>query len=154
MKKETANAIAVVFRDGPDQYEVWRDFRPVPVISVAPVRRPKLDETGTRYSFDQERELMKDKMRSILRIAAQWGHRDICLGAFGVGPIFRNPVREVAEMWKQLLFEESEFTGVFSNVVFAIETPPSGVSSKSGASDLEVFQYIFDPSRIFATAYR
>jgi uncharacterized protein (TIGR02452 family) len=96
---------------------------------------------------------MKDKMRSILRIAAQWGHRDICLGAFGVGPIFRNPVREVAEMWKQLLFEESEFTGVFSNVVFAIETQ-SNVSSRSGSSDLEVFQYVFDPSRIFATAYR
>ena len=143
----------MVFRDGPEHYEVWRDFRPVPVISVAPVRRPKLDETGTRYSFDQERELMKDKMRSILRIAAQWGHRDICLGAFGVGPIFRNPVREVAEMWKQLLFEESEFTGVFANVVFAIETP-SNMSSKSGPSDLEIFQYIFDPSRIFATTYR
>lgn len=147
------NATAVVFRDGPDQYDVWREFRPVPVISVAPVRRPKLDETGTKYSFDQERELMKDKMRSILRIAAQWRHRDICLGAFGVGPIFRNPVREVAEMWKQLLFEDSEFTGVFSNVVFAIETP-SNVSSKSGLSDLEVFQHIFDPSRIFATTYR
>ena len=142
-----------MFRDGPDQYEVWRDFKSVPVISVAPVRRPKLDETGTRYSFDQERELMKDKMRSILRIAAKWGHRDICLGAFGVGSIFRNPVREVAEMWKQLLFEESEFTGVFSNVVFAIE-PSSNATSSPGPSDLEVFQGVFDPGRIFATTYR
>lgn len=128
-------------------------MRAVPVISVAPVRRPKLDETGSRYSFDQERELMKDKMRTILRIAAQWNHRDICLGAFGVGPIFRNPVREVAEMWKQLLFEESEFTGVFSNVVFAIECSTNG-GSRSALSDLEVFQHVFDPSRIFATNYR
>lgn len=93
---------------------------------------------------------MKDKMRSVLRIAAQWGHRDICLGAFGVGPVFRNPVKEVAEMWKQLLFDEIEFTGVFLNVVFAIETRFS-VSFKS---DLEVFQWVFDPSRIFATTYR
>lgn len=128
-------------------------MRPVPVISVVPVRRPKLDESGTRYSFEQERELMKDKMRTILRIAAQWRHRDICLGAFGVGPIFRNPAREVAEMWKQLLFEESEFTGVFSNVVFAIESPMNG-GSKSSLSDLEIFQHVFDPARIFATNYR
>jgi uncharacterized protein (TIGR02452 family) len=96
---------------------------------------------------------MKDKMRTILRITALWRHRDICLGAFGVGPIFRNPAREVAEMWKQLLFEETEFTGVFSNVVFAIEHSTSG-GSKHSPSDLEIFQHVFDPSRIFATNFR
>lgn len=123
------------------------------MISVAPVKRPKLNETGTEYSFDQERGLMKDKMRSILRIAANHRHRDFCLGAFGVGPIFRNPAREVAEMWKQLLFDDVEFTGVFLNVVFVIENP-SNDSSKSGPSELEIFQHVLDPSRIFATTYR
>ena len=81
-------------------------MRWLPVISVAPVRRPKLDESGTKYSFSQEKELMREKMRTVLRLASYCGHTSICIGAFGVGPIFRNPVGEVARMWRKLLFEE------------------------------------------------
>lgn len=129
---------------------MWKETRVVPVISVAPVQRPKLDESGTLYSFDQERELMMDKMRTILRIAAHWRHRNICLGAFGLGQTFRNPAEEVAKMWKQLLFDEKEFKGVFSNVVFAI-----GCSTNEGSLlDLEIFRKVFDPSQIFGTKYR
>ncbi|KAF4305031.1 hypothetical protein GTA08_BOTSDO06647 [Botryosphaeria dothidea] len=143
----------VVYRDGPESYQLWREFRALPVISVAPVRRPKLDESGTQYSFEQERELMLDKMRAVLRIAAAWGHKDICLGAFGVGPIFRNPAAEVARMWKSLLFHEKEFQGAFLNVVFAIETNQPG-NAKGGTSEHEVFRREFDPSNVFRTAYR
>lgn len=102
------------------------------------------------YSFDEERELMKDKMRTILRIAAKWNHKDICLNAFGVGSIFRNPARPVAEIWRQLLFQEEEFRGVFSNVVFAVDCSTNGASK----SDLDIFQYVFHPSQIFQTTYR
>ncbi|KAL0259986.1 hypothetical protein SLS55_005729 [Diplodia seriata] len=143
----------VVYRDGPESYQLWREFRALPVISVAPVRRPKLDETGTQYSFEQERELMLDKMRAVLRIAAAWGHKDVCLGAFGVGPIFRNPAAEVARMWKSLLFHEKEFQGAFVNIVFAIETNQPG-NAKGGASEHEIFRREFDPSNIFRTTYR
>ncbi|KAF2835925.1 hypothetical protein M501DRAFT_1007747 [Patellaria atrata CBS 101060] len=145
----------VVFRDGPEQYEVWREFKSLPVISVAPVRRPKLDETGTKYSFAQERELMLEKMRTVLRIAAAYGHKDLCLGAFGLGPVFRNPVREVAGMWRMLLFSEAEFVGAFSNVVFAIESHQSSpTTSRPSQSELEIFQEEFDPSNVFKTSYR
>ncbi|KZF21766.1 hypothetical protein L228DRAFT_159494 [Xylona heveae TC161] len=143
----------VVFRSGPDQYQVWRDFKVLPVISVAPVRRPKLDESGTRYSFEQERELMMEKMRTVLRIAAAWGHSDLCLGAFGVGHGFRNPVTEIASMWRTILFSEPEFQGLFSNIVFAIESSQTG-NAKGGLTDYEVFKQEFDPSNIFRTAYR
>ncbi|KAF2399824.1 hypothetical protein EJ06DRAFT_543321 [Trichodelitschia bisporula] len=143
----------VVFRDGPDQYEIWREPKELPVISVAPVRRPKLDETGTKYSFEQEKELMKEKMKTILRIAAYCKHKEICIGAFGIGPVFRNPVREVAHMWKELLFATEEFLGAFNDVVFAIDISQSS-SSKTAASDLETFKEVFDPSQIFHTSYR
>ncbi|KAK7521681.1 hypothetical protein IWX49DRAFT_511220 [Phyllosticta citricarpa] len=143
----------VVFRDGPDNYQVWREFRALPVISVAPVRRPKLDESGQRYSFEQERDLMLEKMRTVLRIAFAWGHRNICLGAFGVGPIFRNPAAEVAKMWKMLLFQEKEFQGAFHNVVFAVETNQPG-NTKGGPTEYEIFRREFDPSNVFRTAYR
>ncbi|KAI9801707.1 MAG: hypothetical protein M1833_002389 [Piccolia ochrophora] len=142
----------VVYRSGPDQYEVWSEFKSLPVISVAPVRRPKLDESGTRYSFDQERELMKEKVRTILRVAARHQHRDLCVGAFGAGSAFRNPVGEVAKMWKDILFAEPEFNGVFANVVFAVENILGG-SPRGDRTDYEVFKREFDPSNIFRSPY-
>jgi uncharacterized protein (TIGR02452 family) len=131
---------------------VWKDFQFLPVISVAPVRRPKLNESGSNYSFEQEKELMKEKMRSVLRIANHYEHKELCLGAFGVGPGFRNPVNEVANMWRELLFEETEFMGMFQNVVFAIESSQSG-SSKTGKSDYDVFKEVFAPSKLFPRSY-
>lgn len=144
-----------VFRNGPDQnYTPWKEMNWLPTISVAPVRRPKLDETGSVYSFAQEKELMREKMRSVLRIASFCGHTSVCIGAFGVGPIFRNPVGEVAKMWRKLLFEEDEFRGVFTDVVFAIDNSLLASSAKGGLSDLDVFRNEFDPSAIFPTRYR
>lgn len=96
---------------------------------------------------------MLEKMRTVLRIAAAWNHRDLCLGAFGAGPVFRNPVGEIARMWKMLLFHENEFLGAFANVVFAIEPSQGGVA-KGSLSDGDVFRMEFDPSNIFRTAYR
>ena len=144
----------VVFRSGPeDGYAPWSKFKHLPVISVAPVRRPKLDEKGTDYSFAQEKDIMKEKMRSVLRIAAYHQHFDLCMGAFGVGPGFRNPAFQIASMWRSLLFEEAEFCGVFSNVVFAIENT-SDSTSKDGLTDHEIFKKEFDPSNIVKTSWR
>lgn len=137
---------AVVFRSRAENgYTIWKEFKPLPIISVAPIRRPKLDDTGSNYSFDQEKELMKEKMRMVLRIAAIQQHRDLCMGAFGVGPGFRNPVTQVASMWRELLFSEEEFKGLFTNVVFAIECT-TNTNSKGGLSDHDVFKREFDPS--------
>ena len=148
------NPDPVIFRSRADEgYAVWKDFRSLPIISVAPVRRPKLDEGGCNYSFAQEKDLMKEKMKTILRIAAKNHHSDLCLGAFGVGPSFRNPIRQVAAMWKEILFMDAEFQGVFSNIVFAIEKS-AGTSSNNGTSDFDVFENEFDPSKIFQTAKR
>ncbi len=118
------------------------------------MRRPKLDETGTKYSFVQERELMKEKMRAVLRIASYCGHKTLVLGAFGLGPIFRNPAAEVARIWRKLLFEEEEFHGVFQDVVFAIDSSMIGPPSKGTLSDIEVFKQEFDPSMVFPISVR
>lgn len=143
----------VVFRSRAENgYSVWKKFKSLPVISVAPIRRPKLDETGLNYSFDQERELMKEKMRTVLRIAAAQHHRDLCMGAFGVGPGFRNPITQVATMWRDLLFSETEFQGLFTNIVFAIENVSTGVSK--GLSDHDVFKREFHPSVVVPSPRR
>jgi hypothetical protein len=126
-----------------------------------------LDVTGTRYSFEDEKELMKDKIRTALRIAVYYDHQDICFGAYGCGPIFRNPTREVATMFKDILFFEDEFKGQFSNVVFAFEpglSSSSSSSSSSGSSssgsshtqktDMQIFKEILDPAKLYNTAYK
>ncbi|OBT54728.1 hypothetical protein VE04_03974 [Pseudogymnoascus sp. 24MN13] len=129
----------VIFRSGPDRYQLWQKFKTLPVISVPPVRRPKLDPTGLKYSFEQEKELMREKMRTVLRMAVWWGYSDLALGAFGCGPVFRNPTREVATMWRDLLYFDAEFRGHFSNVVFAFDpldgTNPNPSPDKSSKKD-------------------
>lgn len=143
-----------VFRAGPEQdYAVFSEMASLPVISVAPVRRPKLDESNSKYSFAQEKELMKEKMRAVLRIASYCGHRNLVLGAFGLGPIFRNPASEVARMWRKLLFEEEEFHGAFQDIVFAIDSSMVGAPMKGSLTDYEVFQNEFSPQTLFPTKY-
>ncbi|KAI9745878.1 MAG: hypothetical protein M1818_000559 [Claussenomyces sp. TS43310] len=122
----------VVFRSGPERYQVWEEFEVLPVISVAPVKRPKLDPSARAYSFAQEKELMKEKMRTALRIAAWYDFADVCLGSWGCGPHFRNPTREVASMWRDVLFFEDEFEGQFRNVVFAFDGAESGGGGSGG----------------------
>lgn len=152
----SANLCAkVVFRGGPEQdYAPFAEVQSLPVISVAPVRRPKLDESGTKYSFAAEKELMREKMRAVLRIASYCGHRNLVLGAFGLGPIFKNPATEVARMWRTLLFEDDEFFGVFQDIVFAIDSAMVAPATKGGMSDLEIFRREFDPSLIFPVRYQ
>jgi uncharacterized protein (TIGR02452 family) len=124
--------VKVVYRSGhAEDYSQWDQFKHLPVISVTPMRRPKLDSTKELYAFKEEKEMMRDKLRSVLRIASNHGHRDICLGSFGTGSVWRNPPKEVAEMWKDLLFDDQEFTGLFKNIIFAF--PESG-------PDMEAFE--------------
>lgn len=134
----------VVFRSGHEHdYAMWHDSKwtVVSVVSVAAIARPKLDETGTRYSFIEERDLQKEKMKAILRIAASYGHVNLVLSGFGScgpgtgdgqgnssghnaighgGSSYKNPIRDVCKIWRELLLEDDEFRGWFKNVVFAV----------------------------------
>jgi hypothetical protein len=141
-------------------------FTGLPIISVCPVKRPKLDSSGKKYSFKQEKELMKDKLRTALRIAIYYNYPNLCIGTFGLGSGFRNPPEEVAIMWRDLFLKDPEFVGHFNDVVFAFEPPegPMGMSSSSSSkhsskhssssskssvsSDLEIFKHVFKPSVI------
>ncbi|KAL1964695.1 hypothetical protein VTN77DRAFT_6721 [Rasamsonia byssochlamydoides] len=93
----------------------------VSVISIAALCRPPLDNSGPRpkYRNLRDRELMKEKMRIILRIAAFNGHRRLVLGAFGCGA-FLNPREEVADCWAEV-FSEAEFKGGWwESICFAV----------------------------------
>ncbi|TVY23700.1 hypothetical protein LHYA1_G007841 [Lachnellula hyalina] len=157
----------VIFRNGPNNYEAWDEYQTVPVISVCPVKRPKLDTSGKKYSFKQEKEVMRDKIRTVLRIAIYYGYCNLVIGTFGLGPGFRNPPEEVASMWRDAFLKDPEFRNHFQDVVFAFQNPegpnaPSSSSSKSSSkssksssaskstasSDLEIFRHVFKPANI------
>jgi len=148
------NSSTVIFRDGEKgSYKPYDQYQDIPVISVAPIRGPRLDVSGSDYSFPEERELMETKMKSILRTAAWAGIPRLCIASFGIGPVFKNPARITAQMWKQLLFHDQEFYGAFEDIVFAIDTSPSS-ASKTSQDDLESYREVFHPSNVVPSQYR
>jgi hypothetical protein len=63
--------------------------------------------------------LLHEKIRTILYLAAANGHDSVVLGAFGCG-YFGNPTDVVAETFKKLLTTGGEFEDLFDLVVFAV----------------------------------
>ncbi|KAJ7216609.1 hypothetical protein GGX14DRAFT_605480 [Mycena pura] len=116
----------------------------VDVISCAAVRGPDVDEQG-RYADAAQRDLMREKIKCVLRAAVAQGCRRLVLGAFGCGA-FGNPPMEVAQLFRRVLLGRDgsgvgnrggEFVGCFDEVTFAI---------KGGRREtLLAFQTIFAP---------
>lgn len=116
-----------VFRENASKNHkiMWTDrvsiLPEVSVISMAAEQRPTLNRAGDDYANSPSRELMKNKMRLILRVAANSYHRRLVLGAIGCGA-FSHPSKRVAELWLDVLSEE-EFGGWFETIVFAVWDP-------------------------------
>jgi len=74
--------------------------------------------------FTKEGEgIMRDKIRTIYRIALLNGHDSLVLGAFGCG-VFQLKPELVAALFKETL-DEKEFNGKFHTVVFALLEGPA-----------------------------
>ena len=102
------------------------------VISVASLNyNPKhghnsLDENGNIPESDKP--VLKEKIRTILRIGTLKGHDSLVLGALGCGA-FCTPPAQMARLFHQVLDEE-EFLGRFRKIVFAIIDSPSSNNYK------------------------
>lgn len=120
------------------------DLPVVSVLSIAALRRPPVDNikidtpNGTVdrvvYSKPSDRELTKIKMRLCLRMAARRGHGLLVLGALGCGA-FRNPPKEVANCWLEVLRENEFRGGWWEEIWFA-------VFDKRNEGNLEVFEEV------------
>lgn len=142
----------VIFRDGyAKDYKVWdeEDWTTISVVSASAVRRPKVKESGLHYAFEEERNLQKEKMKSVLRVAALNGHVNLVLGGFGSygqegngsggGGLYRNPILDVCTMWEELLRHDREFSGWFANIVFALGDR-GGSWMKEDEEGVKIFQ--------------
>ncbi|KAK0649452.1 hypothetical protein B0T16DRAFT_436339 [Cercophora newfieldiana] len=117
------SAEVVVFRGPHDRYEKLPpdQWRTLPVLSVPPARWPKLTQNGTKYSFPVERTMVKDKMRSALRICAYREYSSVVIGDFGLGNGYRNPPQELAELWREVLLYDPDLRGRIRQVAFVFE---------------------------------
>lgn len=105
-------------------------------ISVAALRNPALtDSVPPKYLHVGDREIMKEKMRGVLRIAVSQRHRRLVLGALGCGA-FGNPAGEVAACWAEVFGEDEFSVGWFERVVFAV------LEDGRGARNFAVFQQV------------
>ncbi|KAH6648461.1 hypothetical protein BKA67DRAFT_538496 [Truncatella angustata] len=91
----------------------------VSVISVAGIRHPMISTDKQAFAVKKDRNLTKDKMRLVLRIAAHERHEMLVLGAIGCGA-FRNPPRDVAKCWLEVLQEDEFKGGWWRDIWFAI----------------------------------
>lgn len=95
---------------------------------MPPTRWPKLTDGGKRYSFAEERQLMQNKMRAALRICAYQEFEYVVVGDFGLGNGYRNPPRELAEMWREVLLWDPQLRGKFQAVCFVFEDEKQSTS--------------------------
>ncbi|CAI4217555.1 unnamed protein product [Parascedosporium putredinis] len=97
----------VVFRGLHDRYERLKEdqWDAVPVVSVVPTRWPKLSHGGAKYSFEQERDLVKVKLRAALRICLYNNYRYV----------------EMAELWREVFLYDPDLRGQFVFAAFVFE---------------------------------
>ena len=72
---------------------------------------------------ESDKPILKEKIRTILRIGALKGHDSLVLGALGCGA-FCTPPAQMARLFHEVIDEE-EFQGRFKKIVFAIIDSPS-----------------------------
>lgn len=120
-------------------YSLLKEPFQVNMIAVAGMNRPELVLENGEYRIATELvEGIKNKIRTIFRIACQHGQRNLVLGALGCGA-FRNHPKHVAELFRNVL-SESEFDGAFSRICFAVKPD----HNSNGDSNYTAFQSVLD----------
>ena len=72
---------------------------------------------------ESDKPILKEKIRTILRIGIIKGHDSLVLGALGCGA-FCTPPAQMARLFHEVI-DETEFQGRFKKIVFAIIDSPS-----------------------------
>lgn len=92
------------------------------MVSVVAPRWPKLRDHGMLYSFKDERDLVKLRMRAALTICVHQDIRSVVIGDFALGSA-RNPPQAVAELWREVFLWDPNLRGRIENVAFVFEDP-------------------------------
>ena len=122
-----------VFREGIECTLMEEPFQ-VGVITCAALNlggKYDLRLTPDGHMPEEAVDITRCKVRAILRIGLKFGHDSLVLGAFGCGA-FRNPPREMAEIFRDVM-SEKEFEGKYRLITFAIIEDHNSLNSNYGA---------------------
>ena len=105
------------------------------VISAAAIFQPRVDQTGMAFARTKDRDEMRERIKTVVRVAVLEGKRNLVLSAFGCGA-FRNPPMGVAQLFREVL-TDPEFQGRFQGIWFSI-------LDRSGSENYQIFQHVLD----------
>jgi uncharacterized protein (TIGR02452 family) len=86
------------------------------MIAVVAPRHPDITKNRKHYVKPEEKELMRRKIRLMLKVAHRYNTEVLVLSALGCGA-FHNPSLDVATLFREELLE---FNGCFGLVIFAM----------------------------------
>ena len=109
------------------------------VVSAAAIFHPQVDESGMEFARAEDREDTRERIKSVVRVAALEGKRNLVLSALGCGA-FRNPPMAVAQLFKEVL-TDSEFQGRFQGIWFSI-------LDRKGSQNYQIFRQVLDELQI------
>lgn len=112
----------MTIRDVNNQLLAENDRYTCSYISCAALAHPLVDESGEQLALEKDETTMKNKWKSILRLAAFHNHKNIVLGALGSGA-FRVPPAHMSQLLYELLVNDPEFNQSFEHVFIAILDP-------------------------------
>jgi len=132
-----------VFRETePDGYKLMQDPFQTAFVTVPAINRPDLESIDGKYFITQKLvEPVKEKIRTMLRIAGKHKHDALVLGAWGCGA-YCNPPEHIAVLFKEV-FSEDEFTRRFSLVVFSIISDHNSNKAQNPDGNLLPFIKVF-----------
>lgn len=97
-------------------------------ILTAPAVNRRVVEKSKPGRLSEVKPTMDDRIKKVLKVAAQNDHRILVLGAWGCG-VFDNDPKMVSKLFKKYLGDEDTFKNEFEKVVFAILDEPSPESN-------------------------
>ena len=88
-------------------------------ILTAPAVNRRVVEKNEPERLSEVRPTMDDRIKKVLKVATDNGHRKLVLGAWGCG-VFDNDPAMVSKLFKKHLWGEMTFKGGFREVLFAV----------------------------------
>ncbi|KAG6203593.1 hypothetical protein E4U35_004150 [Claviceps purpurea] len=120
-----SDRVAVYFGPRWDYYEKLEPTPDLPVISVPPLRKPRVNENGSLfyYANGKDKSIMTDKICCALRVCLDHEYDRVVIGDFGLGDGYLNPPQELAEIWRDLFLFDPNLRGQFKSVHFVFMDP-------------------------------
>lgn len=95
-----------------DKYEVYN----MSIIAFPGIKYPDVDSECEKFILEDDKILMKNKIRQLFKIAYKYGHDSLVLSAWGCG-VWGGPSNEIAELFKEVI---KDYDKCFRVIFFSI----------------------------------